>query len=60
MSIFYPLVDVSIRLTPLLSFVLNACGKIYIHFILFFCFKIQIQICCHFTTRNHKVLLDYV
>lgn len=33
MHIFYPLLDVSIRLTPLLGFGFgfNACSKVYIH-----------------------------
>ena len=30
-----PLVDVSISFTPLLDFVLNACSKVDIHFVLF-------------------------
>ena len=30
-----PLVDVSICFTPLLDFVLNACSKVDIHFVLF-------------------------
>ena len=51
---FTPLVDVSIRLTSLLGVVLNACIKVYIHFDVLFCFKIQI--CCCFTMRNHEVL----
>ena len=35
MRIFYPLVDVSIRFIPLLDFVLNVCGEVNIHFVLF-------------------------
>ena len=49
-----PLVDVSIRLTPLFGIVLNASIKVYIHFDVLFCFKIRI--CCCFTMRNHEVL----
>ena len=30
----YPLADVSIRFSPLLNFVLNACSKVDIHFVL--------------------------
>ena len=33
--IFYPLVDVSIRFSPLLDFVLDAYGEVNIHFVLF-------------------------
>ena len=39
MCIFYPLVDASLCLTLLLGFVLSACGKLYIPFVLLFCFK---------------------
>ena len=58
MRILYPLVDASFCLTLLLGFVLSACGKLYIQFVLLFCFKMWI--CCRFTVRNHKVLLDYM
>ena len=36
MCIFFPLVDVSIRLSLLLGFVLSACGMVYTHFVLLF------------------------
>ena len=32
---FYPLVDVSIRFSPLLDFVLKVCSEVNIHFVLF-------------------------
>ena len=32
---FYPLIDVSIRFSPLLNFVLNACSEVDIYFVLF-------------------------
>ena len=33
--IFYPLVDAFIYFSPLLDFVLNACGEVNVHFVLF-------------------------
>ena len=57
MRIFYPLVDVSIRLTPLLGLALNACSKIYIHFVLLFCFKIRIY--CRFTMNMGEIIKFY-
>ena len=36
MRIFYPLVDISIRLTLLLDFLLNACRKVCSHFLYYF------------------------
>ena len=48
----YPLVDVSIRFSPLLNFVLKAFSEVDIHFVLF-------EFCC-FTVGNHDVLLDYI
>ena len=35
MRTFYPLVDASIRYSPLLNFVLNACSEVDINFVLF-------------------------
>ena len=35
MGIFYPLVDVSVRFSPLFDFVLKACSEVDIHFVLF-------------------------
>lgn len=58
MHIFYPLIEVSIRLIPLLGFILNASSKVNIHFVLLFIFKMQV--CCCFTARSHEVLLNYV
>ena len=46
------MVDVFIRFISLLGYVWNAS------FGLLFCFKMRI--CCHYTVRNHKALLDYV
>ena len=57
MRIFYPLVDVSIHLTPLLGFALNACSKIYIHFVLLFCFKIRIY--CRVTMNIGEIIKFY-
>ena len=58
MRIFYPIFDVSFRFTPLLGFLLNACNKMYIYFVLLFGFKIQY--CCRFNVRKHEVFLDYM
>ena len=58
MCIFYPVIDVSIRFTPLLGFVLNASTKVYIYFVLLFCFKMEF--CCRFNVRKHEVFLDYM
>ena len=48
-----PLVDVPVRLIPLLGFVLNAYSKSYIHCII-------LRISYRFTMRNHGILLGYV
>ena len=46
------LIDVSIRCTPLLEIVWNACRKVCIHFFNYF---IKIWICYPFNVRNHEV-----
>ena len=57
LRIFYRLVELSIRFSSLLGF-LNACSKVYIHFVLWFYFKMQIY--CRLIVINHEDLLDYV
>ena len=58
MRVFYTLVDVSLRFTLLLGFVLNVYGKVYLHFLLLFCFKMWT--CRSFIVRNHEISLNYV
>ena len=51
---FYPLIDVSIRFSPLLGFILNACGEGNIHFVLLY------FVVVFFAVRNHDVFLNYM
>ena len=50
---FYPLVGASTRFSPSFDFVMDTCGKVNIHFVLF-------EFVGFFAVRSHEVLLDYM
>ena len=57
MRTFYLLVDIAIRFTILLGYLLNVCSKAYIHFVYFF---FKMQICFRFFLWMQDALLNYL